>query len=81
LKFEILIINLLQAYENLKQILDNGIQRWQYGIVVDEKDGDEMQGDEMHKIMKYFSLLTFDGDHICHVTMEVTTIVMKCNVN
>jgi hypothetical protein len=35
--------------------------------VVDEKDGNKMQGDEMHKTMKHFSLLTFDGDHICHV--------------
>jgi hypothetical protein len=81
LKFEILITNLLQTYENLKQTLDNGIQRWQYGIVVDEKDGDKMRGDEMHLTMKYFSLLTFDGNRICHVTMEVMTIVMKSNVS
>jgi hypothetical protein len=76
-----LITNLLQAYENSKQTLDNGIQRWQYGIVVDEKDSDKMQGDEMNMTMKYFSLLIFNGDHICHVTMEVMTIVMKCNVS
>ncbi len=49
--------------------------------MVDEKDGDKMQGDKMHMTMKYFSLLTFDGDHICHVTMEVMTIAMKYNVN
>jgi hypothetical protein len=49
--------------------------------VVDEKDGDKIQGDEMHVTMKYFSLLTFNGDHICHVTMEVMTIVIKCNVS
>ncbi len=49
--------------------------------MVDEKDGDKIQGDEMHVTMKYFSLLTFNGDHICHVTMEVMTIVIKCNVS
>ncbi len=78
MKFEVIITNLLQAYENSKQILENGIRRWQYGIVVDEKDGDKMQEDEMHifeQIIKYFIVICISSPCILSPSFLSTTMV------